>query len=1208
MPLPDPENSRAVLIGTAAYRHLESLPAVAHNLAGLAALLRDPGGWGLPAEHCRVVLDPASADEMLEEVHRAAREATDTLLIYYAGHAFFDDDLLLTLPGSDRERLFRSVRFADLRRELTAAGRGRAVILDCAWAGPVPEAAAIADAAVVPGGWSLTAGAGNSLAPAPQHSALTGELLTVLGRGIPGGPETIDTDALYLRVRHELRAKQRPEPQQRSHGRTRLIGLARNPARGVVAEDVEPTASEVDAEPYLRMTPAVLAESVSALRAQGQAGTAAAVLAACGRARPDQEVAAIMATLAGLRRPADVAAVAFAAAGRDPYELRRIYEILVELDQRALAIGLLKVVAVGLPERTARFVAALDGSALSGAAREGAARQGATGQGSPRQGSARHGAAREGAAYQGAAREGTAYQGAAREGAAYQGAAYQGAAHQGAAHQDAAREGAAREGAAREGAAREGVTREGVTREGTGRQSATQQGAARQSATGEGATREGTPRQGTPREGTAREGTTREGAGREGAGREGSAWEGAAREGTAREGMARGGAAREGAGTAAAGDPIPALLRAAVASAKQRPHRVIDLLDALLLDRRAAAAELALGEAERVLPPADLAVVADALRDGGRDDQAYRLYGRAAEAVVRRGPERIATIVAALRGGGAGHVGRSLARQAVAVRVKARPEHLAALLDAFEAADLDDEVADAIGALAGGLARPALDEVTRLLRERERAGIALRLSLAAVADRPVDDILRLVESLNAQGRPMDALNLLAHAAQVRSIADLDRLTAPGGPAARRVFAAVAEQQPDRVAALYRALAAPTTNAAGPEDDGRREQFRAEVLRRPDTDVVAVAAELIESEAAEPAEDLLRAAGRTGRLAVAAVAGRRAGVVRHLAAVATPEELPALLRAMLDGFPAPGDAETRVAALLAGLPRRTIADTVAFVGGADEGRRQVSLIAAIAARPVAEVVTVAAAVTRPDSAATAHELLDVVARGPVRRVAELVEELRRRGERAHLRALVEAFRVRHPDSPDVFKLASWLWALDEHDVAALAVRGRLWLSEAAVGDALACAVAELLHAYAIGSARLDLAYPTLGETAAEELRRSFPIADDEACLLVLSSPKLRKPTPVLFTQRAVHHVAGDRLPYAELGEVQVSAGRRNAVQLDRAAGAAGSWAMPTAVAAREVVELLTRIQALADQLHENVRVTAQVLAGPANGYEMEGEVS
>src|SRR4051812_324001 len=127
MPLPDPDHSRAVLIGTANYRRLEPLPAVARNLDGLAGLLRDPAGWGLPAEHLTVVLDPPTADDMLEAVHRAARAATDTLLIYYAGHAFAEEDLLLTLPGSDPERLFRSVRFSDVRREV-AANRKKAVI------------------------------------------------------------------------------------------------------------------------------------------------------------------------------------------------------------------------------------------------------------------------------------------------------------------------------------------------------------------------------------------------------------------------------------------------------------------------------------------------------------------------------------------------------------------------------------------------------------------------------------------------------------------------------------------------------------------------------------------------------------------------------------------------------------------------------------------------------------------------------------------------------------------------------------------------------------------------------------------------------------------------------------------------------------------------------------------------------------------------
>jgi hypothetical protein len=1004
MPLPDPRHSRAVLIGTANYRHLEPLPAVARNLEGLAALLAHPAGWGLPAEHLTVVLDPPTAEHLLEAVHRAARAAADTLLVYYAGHALGDDDLLLTLPGSDTERLFRSVRFADVRREVAAAGRRRAVILDCAYEKPVPEVD-------VPGGWLLTAGAGNELTPAPHHSALTGELLTVLANGIPDGPETIDTDTLFLRVRHELRAKQRAAPRQRGHGL--LITLARNRAS---ARAEEAPAGDVDEQPYLQMTPAALAETVTGLRSQGHPETAAAALTVCGRLRPDQEVAAIMTTLAGLRRPADVATVAFAAAGRDPHDLRRIYEILVELDQRALAIGLLKVVAVGLPERTARFVAVLDGPA-----------------------------------------------------------------------------------------------------------------------------------------------------------------------------------------TPAAGDPVPALLRAAIAAARQRPGRVVDLLDALLLDRREAAAELALGEAERVLPAADLAVVADALRDGGRDELAHRLYARAAEAIVRRDPAAVTRIVAALPA----QVGRGVARQAVAVRVQAPPEHLAALLSEFEAAGLDEAVADAVAALSGGLARPALDQVTRLLRDRERAGIALRLSLAAVSDRPVDDIRRLTESLNEQGRPVDALNLLTHAAQVRSIPDLERLTAAGGPAARRVFAGVAEQAPGRIAALARALTDPRPAPAGsrpgpvdrePEpDDGRWGQFRAEVLGRPDAVVVEVAAHLVEAAAVPAADDLLRS--RVRRLAVAAVAAKQAEVVRRLIAVATPAELPAVVRSMLDGFPAPGDAETRIAALLAGLPRRAIAETVAFVTSTDDGRRRTALVDAVAGRPVGEIVTVAAAVTRPDSAAAAHELLDVVARGSVVRVAELVEELRRRGERAHLRALVEAFRGRHPDSPDVFKLAGWLWALDEHDVAALAVRGRLWLGEAAVGDAVACAVAELLHAYAISSARLDLAYPALGESAAEELRRSFPAAADEAPLFALSSPKLRKPTPVLFTQRAVHHMSGEQLPYADLAEVRLTAGRRNAVVLDRADGAPGSWPMPTAAAAREVVELVGQIQALVGELHENVPSRA-----------LEGEIS
>jgi hypothetical protein len=68
---------------------------------------------------------------------------------------------------------------------------------------------------------------------------------------------------------------------------------------------------------------------------------------------------------------------------------------------------------------------------------------------------------------------------------------------------------------------------------------------------------------------------------------------------------------------------------------------------------------------------------------------------------------------------------------------------------------------------------------------------------------------------------------------------------------------------------------------------------------------------------------------------------------------------------------------------------------------------------------------------------------------------------------------------------------------------------------------------------------------------------------------------------------VHHVTGEKLVYADLADVRLTAGRRNAVVLDRADGAPGSWPMPTAAAAREVVELVGQIQALVGELHEKV---------------------
>lgn len=1036
MPLPDVDASRAVLIGTAAYRTLDPLPTVANNLDGLATLLRDPDLWGLPEEHCSVVLNPSSVDELLEIVRDAAQQATDTLLVYYAGHGLLDQtsELVLTLPGSDNDRMYRSVRYADIRREiLDSKSRDKAVILDCCYSGRafMPAAVSLADQADIEGTWLLTATAKNRLALAPPdeyYTAFTGELIRVLDEGIVDGPELIDTDALYLRVLHKLKAKQRPQPQQRSANRGHVITFARNRAYHGTPPAHEAVPELVDDGPYMRLTPAQLATRIDELRATGQEGVAAAVLASSGYRRPDQEVASIMMRLASLDRAQDVAAVAFAASRRDPNELRSVYEVLVELDQPRLAIGLLKVVATGLPERTARFVAVLDGD----------------------------------------------------------------------------------------------------------------------------------------------------------------------------------------------GEAVPLLLRAAVADNHGRPQRLIDLLNALYLTQRWSDADLLLAEAQRVLPPHDLAIVADALRDGGRDEQAYQLYGRATSDLVRREPGQIAAIVAALHRGSTPQAAGHLAEQAVAARVDGPPEALAELIAAFETAGLEDNVTDAVAALGAGLPRSVLDEVTRSLRERGCESAAFRLYLAAVTDRPVDDILRLNDSLNEQGRPMDALSLLAHAAQVRSILDLDRMTSEGGNDAsplsrnRRIFAAVAAQEPRRAAALYRLLVERADDRAG--------QLGTALLKRPAHQIVATVAELIRDEP-DLADGLLRAATRGGdrmprKLAAAAARVRDCRIALRVAVLADTDHLPAILGEIFRHIPEPGAAESQIASLLAALPRRTITEIVTWIAALGQGFRGQMLTRAIADRPVADIVTILAAITRPDSAAPADELLGMVAAQSLLRVADLAGELRRCQERAHLRTLVDEFQAHSSDSPDVFKLASWLWALDERELALRALRDRLWAPEHTIADARATAVAAHLHRFATETERTKVAFPNLLlAPTTDELSRSYPLVEGETCLLVLAPPRTQRLTPILFTDRAVHYAGGSTYAYTELLTVRVAADRRTSVVFTGGpSDEPKSWDLPTDAAVTELVGLLATIRHLVQQFEHapGVRPVAHLPARPVPPgvprYDLEGEVS
>ncbi|MFE5583690.1 caspase family protein [Kitasatospora sp. NPDC056531] len=260
--LADPGRSAAVLVGVHDYVHLDGLPAVERNLEGLRRVLTDPDVWGLPAEACAVIAQPASVREVLDAVREKARQATDTLLVYYAGHGVVDnysDELYLALPDTDREREYTALRFESLRREVLdpqARAQRTVVVLDCCYSGralvgSMGAGKSLADRTAVNGTVVLTASAATREAlalPGEPYTAFTGELVDLLERGIPGGPELLDMDTLYRQLYARLAEKSRPLPQQRNRNTGGRIAIARNRAAGVEGESPRDTEARAAAE------------------------------------------------------------------------------------------------------------------------------------------------------------------------------------------------------------------------------------------------------------------------------------------------------------------------------------------------------------------------------------------------------------------------------------------------------------------------------------------------------------------------------------------------------------------------------------------------------------------------------------------------------------------------------------------------------------------------------------------------------------------------------------------------------------------------------------------------------------------------------------------------------------------------------------------------------------------------------------------------
>lgn len=259
----DPARSACVLIGVDAYSDLDPLRSVQHNLTELAAVLTDERVLGIPAERVFPVPNPTSATQLVRPIRDAGKLATDTLIVYYAGHGLLDrgdgEHLYLTLPDSVEDQPETSVPDSYIRgamRDSTA--ERRVLLLDCCYSGKVLKGGmSAADRgarasgkalAGVTGAYVMTSSSGTrkSHAPDPKRcTAFTQALVDVLREGVPEGPEMLGLHDVFEAVRERMARRQLPqpqEPQDRDDGGIGSMPFARNVA-------VAPPPRPADPEP-----------------------------------------------------------------------------------------------------------------------------------------------------------------------------------------------------------------------------------------------------------------------------------------------------------------------------------------------------------------------------------------------------------------------------------------------------------------------------------------------------------------------------------------------------------------------------------------------------------------------------------------------------------------------------------------------------------------------------------------------------------------------------------------------------------------------------------------------------------------------------------------------------------------------------------------------------------------------------------------------
>jgi hypothetical protein len=254
---PDRSTSRAVLIGASTFRSVDlpDLPAVMQNLVALEQVLTNPE-HGVIGGCTLLVNDDVTDAKVGAAIAAASTEASDLLLIYYAGHGVLDDDghLHLARPDTTMEYIsWTSVSIDLLKRDLgRAKARARVLVLDCCFSGRAINAMAgpsslVAGQLDLSGTYTLTSTSATAPSHAPpgrRYTSFTNAFLGALAQ-----PDPLTLDQIYRRIDGELDGLGLPRPQHHATNNAATLVLARGPVipfdKQPVRVDVQPTPRRV---------------------------------------------------------------------------------------------------------------------------------------------------------------------------------------------------------------------------------------------------------------------------------------------------------------------------------------------------------------------------------------------------------------------------------------------------------------------------------------------------------------------------------------------------------------------------------------------------------------------------------------------------------------------------------------------------------------------------------------------------------------------------------------------------------------------------------------------------------------------------------------------------------------------------------------------------------------------------------------------------